>query len=177
MQFLAVFLWVFLKTSSDFWLAHWSTVTDSEHSNLYYYGIYATLGVVATLITFVRIGTVILKGVAMSRRLHTDMLKRIIRAPINLFFDRVPIGRLINRFASDLDMIDSTLPFNFGGMMHSPVNLLAKFIVCCYAGTVWVLPLAFLFLFVGVKIQRRYLAVYREVYRLCKAYKRVRMNN
>lgn len=143
-------------------------VTDSEHSDLYYYGIYATLGIALTFITFVRIGAVILKGVNMSRRLHTDMLGRIIRASINLFFDRVPIGRLINRFASDLDMIDSTLPFNLGGMMHSPVNLLAKFVVCCYAGTLWVLPLAFLFLFVGVKIQRRYLAVYREVYRLCK---------
>lgn len=162
-------MWVLLKTGSDFWLAYWSNnASASEHGNGYYYGIYAALGIASALVTFLRVGFVTMRGIQVSRNLHNQMLLRVIRAPINLFFDRVPIGRLINRFASDLDLIDTMLPFNFGGIMHLPINLLARFVVCCFVGTLWALPLALIFLFIGFKLQRRYLAVYREVLRLSK---------
>lgn len=38
------------------------------------------------------------------------------------FFDTVPTGRIINRFASDIDMIDTTL----SGIVQRPVELLLK---------------------------------------------------
>lgn len=43
-----------------------------------------------------------------SSALHFEILHRIIRAP-SWFFDTTPTGRIVNRFAKDLDVCDVTL--------------------------------------------------------------------
>lgn len=43
--------------------------------------------------------------------LQSDMLKRILHAP-SWFFDVTPTGRIVNRFAKDVDGCDTTLPEN-----------------------------------------------------------------
>ena len=165
-----ILIWIVLKVGADFWLAHWSnsSVEDSEHGNSYYYSIYAIMGLVSATSLFFQSLMIFFRGITMSRKLHVQMFKRIIRAPINLFFDRVPLGRLINRFASDLDMVDSTMPNNMSALSHAPLNLASRFIVCAIIGTIWVFPLAFVFMGFGVRIQRRQLTVYREAFRLSK---------
>jgi len=163
--------WISLKTGSDFWLAHWSRTaaeSDSETNNKFYYGIYVAIGLSSGFFVFLRVVLVVLRGIKVSRKLHNDMFNKIIRAPVNLFFDRIPLGRLINRFASDLDLVDSSLPFTLGGLLYYPVNLLSKFIMCYVAGTAWALPLMFLFVWIGLRLQKRYVKVYREVYRLTR---------
>ena len=46
-----------------------------------------------------------------SRILHSDILARLFHNPLS-FFDTTPLGRIVNRFSKDVDMIDNTLPFN-----------------------------------------------------------------
>ena len=154
--------------AADFWLAHWSNVSgdDDEHSNTYYYGIYTAMGIFSSLSLFAQTLLMFLEGNKLSKKLHTDMFSRVIRAPLNLFFDRVPLGRLINRFAADLDMVDNKIILILTGVVDFPLNLLSRFIVCAVTGTLWVFPLAFAFMIVGFKLQRYYLNVYREVFRL-----------
>lgn len=38
-------------------------------------------------------------------KLHAEMLRRIIRAPIR-FFDKTPVGSVLNRFSNDLGQLD-----------------------------------------------------------------------
>jgi len=165
--------WISLKTGSDFWLAHWSRAAErdpEQTNNKFYYLVYVAVGLGSGFLVFLRVILVVLRGVKVSRKLHNDMFNKIIRAPINLFFDRVPIGRLINRFASDLDLVDGSLPFTLGGLLYYPVNLLSKFVMCYVAGTGWVLPLMFVFVWIGLRLQKRYVKIYREVYRLSKKF-------
>jgi len=170
MMVFGITLWVLLRTVADFWLANWSSnaMTDTEHGNGYYYGIYIVLTLSSVTLLFIRMGMSVLGGMNISKRLHWDMFVRVIRAPINLFFDRVPLGRLINRFASDLDVVDNTMPFTVSKIAFIPIDLFVKVIVCCYTGTIWVIPLAFCFVYLGFKIQQSYFRVYREVFRLSR---------
>lgn len=44
-----------------------------------------------------------------ARQMHIMMLRAVMRAPLT-FFDTTPIGRIISRFAKDVDVLDTSLP-------------------------------------------------------------------
>ena len=46
-----------------------------------------------------------------SRVLHQNILGNIVKSPMS-FFDQTPVGRIVNRFAKDIDVIDVLLPMN-----------------------------------------------------------------
>lgn len=100
-----------------FWLAHWGTIANNElmkgrpldsNENVNYlniYALYAMLGVAALtirslLIVHLRLGT--------SLKLHQGLLAATLSAPI-AFFDITPVGRILNRFSSDMLTIDEEL--------------------------------------------------------------------
>jgi ABC-type multidrug transport system fused ATPase/permease subunit len=41
--------------------------------------------------------------------LHSDMIKKVLNAPINLYFDVTPIGRILNKFSNDLQCAEDDL--------------------------------------------------------------------
>ena len=63
-------------------------------------------------------------------RLHSLMLDRMIRAPME-FFDTTPTGRIINRFSSDMETIDTTLPLTFRITINSLYLAITTVIVIC----------------------------------------------
>lgn len=94
------------------------------------------------------------------------MLSSIMRAPINLFFDRVPIGRILNRFSKDLNVADTSLYFSLNSALNTISALLADIIICMYGGSFYVLPLVVVFFVYSYRIQQRYQALNREIVRL-----------
>ena len=41
--------------------------------------------------------------------LHSRLLETVLRAPV-LFFETVPVGRLLSRFSKDIDVLDQSIP-------------------------------------------------------------------
>jgi len=66
----------------------------------------------------------IIIGQGVSRRLHDRMLWSVVRAPM-AFFDRTPLGRLINRFAGDINSVDVMIPW----ILRSTMRMMAKILV------------------------------------------------
>lgn len=82
------------------------------------------------------------------------------------FFDTTPLGRILNRFSSDLYSVDDSLPFVLNILLANAFGLLGMLVVMSY-GLPWVLvpllPLSLLY----YRTQRFYRHTSRELKRLC----------
>uniref|UniRef100_A0A915DK60 Multidrug resistance-associated protein 1 n=1 Tax=Ditylenchus dipsaci TaxID=166011 RepID=A0A915DK60_9BILA len=120
--FMFLFIYIFssiLGVGSNLWLADWSDhareiQTNSSnawetHKRL---GIYTALGLGQAL--FVAMASIImaLGMVRAGNLLHEGMLKNLLRSPMS-FFDVTPLGRILNRFGKDVDLVDTRVPGTF----------------------------------------------------------------
>ncbi|CAF4354696.1 unnamed protein product [Rotaria socialis] len=86
-------------------------LNDTEwntHRNQRFYVFGALVSILCFLI-FIRAVVCRLICLNAARVLHNQMFKRIIRCPIS-FFDMNPVGRILNRFTSDVAAADDSLP-------------------------------------------------------------------
>ena len=67
-------------------------------------------------------------GVLASNRLHHSILLGIIHVPL-MFFDRTPVGRVINRFSSDVYTLDTTLPHTINMAVNLVIQVVATVVV------------------------------------------------
>eukprot|EP00934_Nitzschia_sp_Nitz4_P008776 Nitzschia sp. Nitz4//scaffold175_size95217//10753//15087//NITZ4_004718-RA/size95217-processed-gene-0.45-mRNA-1//1//CDS//3329538924//8766//frame0 len=105
------------ELGASFWLAHWTSemsladisgepFTDQEVSR--YAGIYALFGVLGVVGLGFR-GIFLAKHrLHASKYLHDGITESVLKAPV-AFFDVTPIGRILNRFAADMDKVDLEL--------------------------------------------------------------------
>lgn len=71
-------------------------------------------------------------GILASRCLHNSMLYDVLRCPIS-FFERTPSGNLVNRFAKEMDTIDSVIPSIIKMFMGSMLNVLGSCVIILIA--------------------------------------------
>ena len=111
---LIMFFWQFNKGASDIWLAFWSQKEnqgDSTDKNKKwrFFGIYSALGVASSIFIFFRIFLLSKGTVRLGRKLHFDMVEKLIKAPINLFHETIPRGQIFNRLSKDLESIQAAM--------------------------------------------------------------------
>lgn len=112
-----------LNIFSNFWLTYWtedellknislSNTEAYEEKYMYYLLMYLMLGVLQGIVLFISFYMALTRMVQASGKLHDLMLRSILRSPMS-FFDTTPIGRMMNRFSSDVDIMDNKLPDSF----------------------------------------------------------------
>ena len=100
--------WIIIDTIADIILKNWS---DNSSNVSTYFSSYIALKLGGTIL--VLISSIILHcimSIKASKSSHLHLLTSLSQAPINLFYDITPIGRIINRLSHDLDIIDTSLP-------------------------------------------------------------------
>lgn len=105
------------EVTSGFWLAIWAAKGAqlaetgefmSTQETYFYVGIYALFGICGVFGLTGRSLLVAVHRLRASKKLHDDLTDSILRAPVS-FFDVTPTGRILNRFAADMDKIDLEL--------------------------------------------------------------------
>ncbi|KAL4738137.1 P-loop containing nucleoside triphosphate hydrolase protein [Aspergillus similis] len=92
---------------TNLWLAWWSSGQYSLSPNSYI-GIYIALGVAQSLLQFVSMLALSTYGTEASKRMFQQATKNLMHAPV-AFFDTTPVGRIMNRFSKDVDVMDNNL--------------------------------------------------------------------
>lgn len=119
---------------SGFYLAQWGTDAMlakytppfrpfSAQDNVERLNIFALLIGMYALGTTCRTIMMITMGIRASKQLHRALLNRVLQAPIS-FFDTTPIGRILNRFSSDITSSDEGLAYQMGFIIGLTSNLL-----------------------------------------------------
>jgi len=63
--------------------------------------------VIVAVCIFARVSILLFGSLRATKLLHNKILGKVIRAPINLYFDVTPIGKILNRFSKDLQVLDN----------------------------------------------------------------------
>lgn len=102
---------------SYFWLQYWGTRSDSAEQNnndlstsrnLWYLRIFALLSFLSLVANMIRALCLADHRIRTSSILHSNLLVNTLGGSI-AFFDVTPIGRILNRFSSDMDVVDEQL--------------------------------------------------------------------
>ncbi|KAM5180099.1 ATP-binding cassette sub-family C member 4 isoform 1-T1 [Mantella aurantiaca] len=161
----------------DWWLSYWASeqgklnvthginVTETEKlNNNLYLGVYAGLTVATIIFGFLRSVLMFQVLVSAAQALHNQMFQSLLRAPV-LFFDRNPIGRILNRFSKDIGHLDDLLPFTFLDFIQVFLQILGV-IAVAIAVIPWILipllPLVIVFYF----LRKYFLETSRDIKRL-----------
>ncbi|KAL1921756.1 uncharacterized protein VTP21DRAFT_10398 [Calcarisporiella thermophila] len=98
-----------MRLGESYWLRIWAKAYDKIDTGRvdtnYYVGIYAVFVLSFVVLFMVRLAVMFWGSLRCSRSMHARMLKSVMRTTPQ-FFDRTPIGRIMNRFSKDIEGLD-----------------------------------------------------------------------
>ncbi|XP_050523511.1 ATP-binding cassette sub-family C member 10 [Daktulosphaira vitifoliae] len=161
------------RNISDFWLSHWVNEMSiqkknnqllDEDDNKYYLYIYSVIGAFNSVATFFRAFLFAYGGIKACTKIHDCLLTSTIRAKIS-FFDINSLGRILNRFSSDINTIDDELPFILN-ILLAQLFLTIGSICSILIGVPWAIIIIIILAPVYYKLQKRYRISSRELRRI-----------
>ncbi|XP_038654866.1 multidrug resistance-associated protein 7 [Scyliorhinus canicula] len=189
-----MFLMQVSRNLSDWWLSYWISQAQHKngteqsrhytsldthqlmrfirsHTNgkisphlKFYLTVYGCIAVVNTVFTAARAFLFAYGAICAAVIIHNKLLGQVLKAT-TLFFDTTPIGRIVNRFSTDLYSVDDTLPFILNIFLATSYGLFGTILMISYS-LPWILlvlvPLIILYFY----IQRYYRFTSRELKRL-----------
>jgi ABC-type multidrug transport system fused ATPase/permease subunit len=93
------------------------------------------------------------------------MLSKVFNAPINLYFDVTPIGRILNKFSKDLSKIERDFSWEVGGLLAMVYQALSILIVAVIV-VKWILIILPILGFLSYKLYVNSISSFRETTRL-----------
>ncbi|ETV83054.1 hypothetical protein H257_04797 [Aphanomyces astaci] len=169
-----------LSIGSDLWLSVWTstvpieTPLEFQQHTPYYLGIYAVLAVLAVIATAVATLATYGACVTASKTLFNQMTDALLRAPMR-FFDMNPVGRILNRYTTDIGAMDVNIPFQVGSMASVSFRTLCTVATAMYMTSylgLLVLPLVYVYVWMG----RYFVKPVRELERINKTTKSPLLN-
>ena len=154
------------EIASPYFLQHWTLNNSDSRDISYFCTVLLLLGLFSTIGLVLRNYALMFSNLERSRQISFVMSFRMVHASINNFLDRVPIGRILNRFMRDVSEMDGTLAFSTHWLFWVFFNCILDSIVAMIASSPLMLIFLVFYFWQSFKIQRRYMNLYREATRL-----------
>ncbi|KAF5658311.1 hypothetical protein FHETE_9965 [Fusarium heterosporum] len=147
-----------------------SQTTKSDHDLKYYLWIYVAISSATAIIGTLRFFWAYFLAIKASRTLFEKMLFTVLHTPLR-WLDTVPVGRILNRFSSDFNIIDHRITLDWTQFVSNLLSLVGVCVAAFFASG-FVLPLAVVLLGFSIIVANTYLYGARPLKRLesnCKS--------
>ena len=152
----------------SYWITWWTSsrfgnATETQYRDMYL-GVYGGLGLIQAVVVMGYTAILALTTLNASKQLHKKMLIRVLQSPMS-FFDTTPLGRIVNRFAKDVDVCDQTLPQNIRSWLSQFAQFISTIVLIMTVIPIFIvviIPIAIVFFFV----QKFYVNTSRQLKRL-----------
>jgi ATP-binding cassette subfamily C (CFTR/MRP) protein 1 len=135
---IAMFGWMMFNAASNIWISVWTEHADESRSDSYYLNYYIIIGVFYAFFAFIRALILAFASPKMSAFIHESMITNLLFSPLNEFFDRVPLGRILNRLSKDLNSVDANLSVFLSNALAFIFFLLTSLIIIMYCSSIWI---------------------------------------
>lgn len=95
-----------------------SAIPSAENNLVYYLGIYVAISVIAAVLGTARYFYIYTGSIRASRKLFDKLSFTILRTPLR-WIDTVPLGRILNRFTADFNVLDGRLANDIAGASNN----------------------------------------------------------
>jgi ABC-type multidrug transport system fused ATPase/permease subunit len=162
--YISTSLWLFLLSAifyvfyasfqlgRNIWLSKWADSNDNgkhdEVSLLLRLTVYTSLGIIEVFSLTISLVLLVFGGLKASKELHGPILNKILKAPIE-YFDTTPLGRILNRFGKDIDVVDTMLSMNFRYVLLFFTNVGSTIFVICLSTPIFSVVAIILILIYG----------------------------
>lgn len=157
-----------LLVGENFWLKHWSEKNEKNGENrnvVFFVGIYVLISLGAAFFNSARsIVLLLVCSIRASRKLHDSMAVAVLRSPMS-FFETTPVGRIINRFSSDMNSVDDNVQYVISFFLISILDYVVVVVIIGYQVPLFLLVNAAL-LGIYLYYQVFYVTLSRELKRL-----------
>jgi ABC-type multidrug transport system fused ATPase/permease subunit len=87
-----------------------------------------------------------------TKKLHEDMIQSVLNAPVNLYFDLTPLGRILNTFSKDLNLLEVQMTYQLSIFIGIFFQVLSIAVVAMFAHKymLFLIPLGFAMCFDAV---------------------------
>ncbi|RBQ81954.1 hypothetical protein FVER53590_00524 [Fusarium verticillioides] len=136
----------------------------------YYLWIYIAISSATAIVGTFRFFWAYFLAIKASRSLFEKMLFTVLHTPLR-WLDTVPVGRILNRFSSDFNIIDNRITMDWTQFISNLLSLVGVCVAAFFASGI-VIPLAIVLLGLGILLGNRYLYGARPLKRLesnCKS--------
>ena len=150
-------------SDKDFVIGYDDTWSDNEVLS-YFLFIYCLAALTAQSSNNIRRLIITLIGLRTAKKLHRRLLVHIVKAPVK-FFDVTPVGRIVNRFTSDISSIDQSVIYQWSALSDQLMTTVVGLAISSLATPfIWVAAVPVFFIFWN--IQQMYRESARELKRL-----------
>ncbi|RLU19415.1 hypothetical protein DMN91_007972 [Ooceraea biroi] len=124
---IAALAYQILRVYTDLWLSRWTdqsvhSIPSEQQDTVSYFKVYIIVSVGSILLSFLYNVAGQWAGARARRRLHQESVIGLLDAPVS-FFDRNPIGKILNRFSADMGVIDKKI--------STSIKRLTSFVLLC----------------------------------------------
>ncbi|KAF4443547.1 hypothetical protein F53441_11402 [Fusarium austroafricanum] len=143
---------------------------ESHYDLKYYLWIYIAISSATAIVGTFRFFWAYFLAIKASRSLFEKMLFAVLHTPLR-WLDTVPVGRILNRFSSDFNIIDNRITMDWTQFISNLLSLVGVCVAAFFASGI-VIPLAIVLLGLGILLGNRYLYGARPLKRLesnCKS--------